>query len=434
MSIDALSTRSDDSYVKESLQSLVCRKCDVKYPNLHELLTHQQAKRHFACDKCDNCFWTEEDLRNHKRNDHRPELDLECFGCRSHFNRAGAFWQHFESNECKVIFPSDIARLREKNLKFAQQLELRESTLDDIIQQGESHIKGEHTWASDVGEENPPAEPTPISIPPARSSFAITGNAHPLHYRSEDFPILPINKNTSTTPNYKGYQRGNYWSNREVTRCEIPSSVSITYAAVPPPITYNSPPAYAPRNIAQKPISNNKIRIIQAPTDNTEGDSHTTTPSKRIVDPDHPDYNAAVFCNALLQKYVCPYIICGKKFDNAVILTRHLRSPAHTGGRITCICCKKRFSTVASLISHMETAKKCKIRETDGFRRALGQITGGIMDFHIRSGMFTIDQNSVQKLFDMRSESKASPKTVEADSEASPLKQLEHSGSTGAHW
>lgn len=62
---------------------------------------------------------------------HRPELDLECFGCHSHFSRAGAFWEHLENNECKVIFPSDIVRLREKNLEFAKQLELRRLTLDD---------------------------------------------------------------------------------------------------------------------------------------------------------------------------------------------------------------------------------------------------------------------------------------------------------------
>ncbi|KAJ8122738.1 hypothetical protein O1611_g9769 [Lasiodiplodia mahajangana] len=435
MSIDALSTWSDDSHVNEALQSLICPKCNVKYPNLHELLTHQRVEKHFACNKCDQCFWAEENLRNHKRNDHRPELDLECFGCQSHFNRAGEFWRHLESNGCKVIFPSDIDRLREKNLKFAQQLELRKSTLDDIIQHGESHIKGEHTWASEFEGENPTAEPTTVPISPARPSFALAGNAHPLHYRSEDFPVLPINAPVSAKPHSRGYQKSNYWSNNKATNSQIPSSASIAYSAVPPPVSYNSPPVHAPRSTTQMPAPNNKIRIMQAPIDTTEGGAHSAAPRERIVDPDHPDYNAAVFHNALLEKYVCPYMICGKKFNNAVLLTKHLRSPAHTGGRITCICCKKMFSTVASLISHMETAKKCKIRETDGFRRALGQITGGIMDFHIRSGMFTIDRNSVQKLFDMRSESTASPeKTVAPDSSATISKQPAVLGSTGASW
>ncbi|KAI1131227.1 hypothetical protein F5Y10DRAFT_287437 [Nemania abortiva] len=410
MSIDALSVGSDgsdDSYIKESLQSLVCPKCSVKYPNLHELLTHQRAEQHFVCDKCEQCYWTEDDLRKHKRNYHRPELDLECFGCGSHFDRAHLLWNHFESNECKVIYPSDIARLREKNLEFAQQLELRKATLEDIIQQGESHIKGEHTWASDFGGEIPEPAMPPTSPPPA--AFALTRNAHPLHYRSEDFPVLPTQAKTPKAFNPLGYRSGNSWSNRKATISQTPNKAPVSYNAVPPPTSYDSPPAYASRNAPHSPAHNNRIQTTEAPTNPVEssGPQSTTTLVQRIVDPDHPDYNPAVFHNSLLEKYVCPYKSCGKKFNNVYALTQHLRSPAHAGGRISCICCKKQFTTVASLISHMETATKCPIRDTDGFRRALGQVTGGILDFHIRSGMFTIDQNSVRRLLEMRSE--ASP-------------------------
>lgn len=99
-----------------------------------------------------------------------------------------------------------------------------------------------------------------------------------------------------------------------------------------------------------------------------------------------------------------------KKFPTAFALTKHLRSPTHTAGHIACIGCNKSFASVASLIGHMETATKCSIRGTDSFRRVLGQITGGILDYHIRSGIFVIDQSAVQELFSLRSDSMTWPK------------------------
>ncbi|KAI1153470.1 hypothetical protein F4825DRAFT_474163 [Nemania diffusa] len=426
MSVDVVSTGSNDSYMKHSIQSLVCTKCNVKYPNIHELLTHQQLERHFACDKCDLFFSAEDDLRTHKRNHHRPELDLECFGCGSHFDRAHTFWRHLENNECKVIFYSDIVKLREKNLKFAQQLELRRSTLDDILQLGESHIKAEDTWASEFGEENAPFEPTTILDPPSRPEVVSPRNVHPLHYRSEDFPLLVTPKKGPTTPNSRRGQWGNTWSNRKAAIAKTPESTPISYTAVPPPISYDTPPAYAPRNATQRPRLNNRIQIVHNSENLTEGDLQSNTLGERIIDPDHPDYNPAVFHNPILGN---------KKFPNVFTLTKHLRSPAHTGGRVSCICCKKIFSTVANLVGHMESATKCPIREASGFRRALGQATGGIMDFHIRSGMFAIDQKSVQELFNLRSDPTNCPNKSGIDnSDPFVSGQQESYESTEASW
>ncbi|KAI0460003.1 hypothetical protein F5B21DRAFT_499146 [Xylaria acuta] len=360
MDADLLSTGSDGSQTKESLQLLLCLKCNVKYPNIHELLTHQGSEKHFVCNECKSCFWTQDGLQDHKRKNHRPDLDLECFGCHSHFDRAGEFWRHFESNRCKVIFPSDIARLRQKNLEFAKQLELRKLTLDDIIQREESHIKGDDTWASySEGETTPtesvvtpdfPSRPVPISI----------ANAHPLHYRSEDFPVLPIEHKVPTTPGFRGEQKGNVWSNRRAAVSQTSNSIPTSYNAVPPPASYGTSPINAYNNNIQKLVPNSNIRVVQAPANLAEGRPHGATSSGRIVDPDDPDYNSAVFYNEILEK-------------------------------------------------------------------ALGQITGGIMDFHTRSGMFVIDKNSVQKLFDLRSQSLMGlEKKKMNDFDAYAPKQLEY--------
>ncbi|KAI1753626.1 hypothetical protein F4782DRAFT_83371 [Xylaria castorea] len=404
MDTDLLSTGSNDSHIKESLQLLLCPKCNVNYPNIHELLTHQASEMHFACNQCKSCFWSQHGLQDHKRKNHRPDLDLECFGCHSHFNRAGRFWQHLESGECKVIFPSDISRLREKNLEFAEQLELRKLTIDDIIQCEESHIKGDDTWASHSEGETTPTESVVTPDFPSRPAPIAIANAHPLHYRSEDFPVLPIKPKVSTIPGFHGEQKGNVWSNR---RAAVPqtNNTPTSYNAVPPPAFYDIPPVNVHNNNNQRPVPRSNIRVVQALANSAEGGPHGTTSSGRIIDPGSPDYNPAVFYNDILEKFVCPYKNCSKKYSNTFALTRHLESPAHGGGRIPCIRCKKNFATVATLIAHMETAKSCPIRETEGFQRALGQITGGIMDFHTRSGMFVIDKSSVEELLDLRSQS-----------------------------
>ncbi|KAI8952205.1 hypothetical protein F4801DRAFT_589071 [Xylaria longipes] len=395
MDIDLLSTGSNDSYTKESLQLLVCPKCDVKYPNIHELLTHQESEMHFACNQCKSCFWTEGGLQDHKRKNHRPDLDLECFGCHSHFSRAGRFWQHLESGECEVILPADIARVREKNLEFAQQLELRKLTIDDIIQGEESHIKGDDTWASYSEGETTPTESVVTPDFPSRPVPIAMANAHPLHYRSEDFPVLPIKQKALSTPGFRGEQKGNFWSNRRAAVPQTSNSTS-TYNAVAPPASYDNPLVNTYKNSIQKPVPNNSIRVVQAPASPAEGEPHVTTFSRRIVDPNEPGYNPNVFYNEILKKSVCPHKSCRysilincfrKKFSNAFALTTHLHSPAHSGGRIPCIRCKKDFTTVASLIAHMETTKTCPIRETDGFQRALGQITGELFELRSQSMM-----------------------------------------------
>ncbi|KAI1117356.1 hypothetical protein F5Y14DRAFT_448294 [Nemania sp. NC0429] len=409
MSTTVLSTGSNDSCVNEALQSLVCPKCDVKYANIHELLTHQRSSQHFACNQCNMCFWTEDGLLNHKRESHRPDLDLECFGCQSHFDRATFFWQHLEDNKCPAVFPSDIARLREKNLGFAEQLELRRPTLDDIIQHEETHIGGEYTWAPKCEEESAPEELGVISDTTPRSAPVLTRNAHPLYYHSEDFPVLPTAKEPAPTPSARPDNR-RVWPNPKVAATQKLGNPN-AYNAVPPPSSYDSPPIYASKNFVQKSAVSSKIQTMQVPVNPAENWPPCVTPSEQIIDPDHPDYNPVVFHNTILERYVCPYKICRKKFPTAFALTKHLRSPTHTAGRIACICCRKSFANVASLIGHMETTTKCPIRRSDGFRRVLGQITGGILDFRIRSGMFIIDQKSVQELLNLRSDSTALSKT-----------------------
>ncbi|KAI1178489.1 hypothetical protein F4777DRAFT_576024 [Nemania sp. FL0916] len=402
------SKASNESYPLQS-ESLVCSKCSTKYPNIHELLTHQKANKHFACNQCEMCFWTDDGLFDHKRKNHRPDLDLECFGCQFHFGTAAQFWQHLEGDECKVICPSDITRLREKRLGFAEQLELRKEAIADDIQFGELHINEEDTWAAD-SERDMPANPV-VPGNSSRAAYAPRKSAHPLYYRSEDFPVLHSKSRAPPTFSSHEKQKENVGPNQKATFSEEANGKpSPDNTGAPPP--HNTSPSYASDRPTPGPINNSSIQTIKAPTDVLEVGPHSTTSSGPVVDPNDPDYIPAVFHNAILRKYVCPYKRCGKKLPSAHALTEHLRSPAHSGRLISCVCCQKEFASVAKLISHMECATKCQIRETDCFRRVLGQLTGGILDFHCRSDMFIIDQNSVQELFRLRSGSALQPKNA----------------------
>lgn len=187
-----------------------------------------------------------------------------------------------------------------------------------VLSTGESHIKPEHTWASYNEGETAPAEPAPAPDFPSRPGFLLPSGhtAHPMHYRIEDFPVLPFThgakKDTSapSNPSPGEEQTENVWLHGKSKAPWTPPK----YNAVPPPNSYDIVPR--PSSEFKKPIPspspNSKIRLIEA-SSNLVSDKtlNATTTTGRIVDPDHPDYNAAVFHNHILEKYVCPYKACG---------------------------------------------------------------------------------------------------------------------------
>ncbi|KAI3321973.1 hypothetical protein HD806DRAFT_545634 [Xylariaceae sp. AK1471] len=430
-----LSTGSNNSFQEESPQSLVCPVCNVQHATIDELLKHQSCNRHFACDECEQCYWTQEGLQLHKRNDHPAHQDLQCPGCQCHFTRVSLFWKHIENSQCRVIFPGDIARQRERKLEFAKQLELRGRGLDDILLQGKSHIKNEDTWASHIEGEAPAAEPMailnrhPSALLPNTRPISITPDAHPVSYRNEDFPAIPSE------------QEMNAWEEQKVLFPDTSDSTPVTYNAVPPPTSHSTTLAATPRKPIQQPASNNRIQTLPTPANPAESGEHTTTSSGRIVDPNHPDFNAAVFYNSLLNKFVCPYKICRKKFNSAHTLVGHLRSPAHTGGRLGCICCKKIFTTPVALIEHMETTTTCAVRDTDNFRRALGDLTGGLIDVDTRSRLrnnttkFVINEKAFRELRSSVSGSNTGlEKKGNEKIHASAQEQQEYWNNPDIHW
>ncbi|KAI8627658.1 hypothetical protein F5Y19DRAFT_486595 [Xylariaceae sp. FL1651] len=415
---------------EETPKSLECPKCHVVYPTTDELLKHQGSAKHFACDQCELSFWTQEGLEAHKQKNHRSNQDITCPGCEGHFTRAGLFYKHIEENKCKAIFASDVARRRETLLAWATELGQRGGRQDDIPMPEESHIKKEDTWATDIkSEATVPSEPVTTSEISRRPGI-FQANAHRVYYRAEDFPDIPSNEyrpypedfpalgghhshqgtsshagSASAITSSRGleHQEGNVWREGKVLFPKTSNHARTTYNAVAPPVSYDTPPAAVPHRAIQHPTSNNKIRTIHAPIGDVEA-SAPQAPTQQIIDPDHPDFNPAVFHNEILDKWVCPHMSCGTKLKSAPGLTAHLRSPAHTGGRIPCRGCRKVFTTTAALIQHMETTSTCNIRQSDDFRAMLGQATGGLLDVDTHSILgngttrFVLDERVIQEV------------------------------------
>lgn len=178
----------------------------------------------------------------------------------------------------------------------------------EVIQYEDCHIKGEYTWAPKFEGQTASVEPLVTPDTSSRPAHVSAGNAHPLYYRSENFPALPT-PNEPGTPRARTEQETGVWSDHKESITHRSSNTN-GYHAVPPPASYDSLPDYAYKNFVRKPAVNSKIQTMQTHVNPAEDGPHCITSSVLVVDPDHPDYNPAVFHNAILKRYVCPYKIC----------------------------------------------------------------------------------------------------------------------------
>ncbi len=71
-----------------------------------------------------------------------------------------------------------------------------------------------------------------------------------------------------------------------------------------------------------------------------------------------------------------------KSFPAVAGLRAHLLSAKHAGLiKVQCPRCCKWFDTMAALTAHAESQSvRCNLRETDGYRQFLDQVTAGMLD------------------------------------------------------
>lgn len=62
-------------------------------------------------------------------------------------------------------------------------------------------------------------------------------------------------------------------------------------------------------------------------------------------------------------------------------LIQHLKSPAHMKTKLRCPGCLRQYQSATALVQHAESqAVKCQIRDSQEYKLAVDQITGGFVD------------------------------------------------------
>ncbi|KAI1810685.1 hypothetical protein GGS20DRAFT_589296 [Poronia punctata] len=412
---DVPSVGSNNSTVGEPL--LVCSKCGVEFENPDALHRHQTFKGHFACEQCGQTFSVDTDLTSHRTRRHPEDQDLTCPGCHSHFTRLSTFWSHIENHDCKRIFPSHVAMNREKNLQFEKQLKSRSNAMDELFEAAALPAGDEYTWGDEP--DNKP-QPAPV-VPPKEASKiprhpgTTKPDVHQSLYRPEDFP--PITTSDPSNSGHgqnrpakamaldepRGEQKKSAWNQGKKWSSTMAPGHRPSYRSVPPPNSYdNSRVTTSSVNKESRP--NRTIVASAAPTNARGDDQQDGMSGQRIIEPGQTGFNAAVFYNDILEKFVCPYVNCLKKFNTANTITKHLDSQAHSGGKLPCFSCGKRYQSVTAVLAHMESTVSCGVRWNDNFPRALSNLTGGLVDIDRRTRLrngefkFVIDLKAYQDI------------------------------------
>ncbi|KAL2133106.1 hypothetical protein VTI74DRAFT_2908 [Chaetomium olivicolor] len=109
-------------------------------------------------------------------------------------------------------------------------------------------------------------------------------------------------------------------------------------------------------------------------------------PGKEILwpphDPRNPTWDASQYFVTYMNKYKCPHERCPKSFTSVSAIRAHLLSPQHANLlKVQCPTCCKWFDSVAAITQHAESQSvHCNLRNTEGYRQFLDQLTAGIVD------------------------------------------------------
>ncbi|KAI0851564.1 hypothetical protein F5Y00DRAFT_259567 [Daldinia vernicosa] len=328
---------------------LRCLKCMATFATQRGLYLHQQKQGHLACGFCKLSFHDITALIQHRADDHKAEQDLPCPGCRTKFISAGEWIRHVERGECHAIFPSDISGNIVQAVESISKA-LAESKFEDVdytVNSGKSYAEISDTWKNDETwnrEQSLDARDNPERFPrTARQEFYQGGS------KQTDLLTGDDGANVEQRPFNAWAQKKNLFPEKAASR------------AVPPPPSL---------------------------LENMTRPSPSTQPTgQRIIDPDHPGFNAGLFWNPILEVFKCPHKDkfgkeCGSKLKNSKGLIAHLRSPAHTSPRFQCPGCTNVFTSGGSWAQHAENVNesKCRIRNTPFYRQALNMITNGALD------------------------------------------------------
>ncbi|KAK6954788.1 hypothetical protein Daesc_004757 [Daldinia eschscholtzii] len=322
-----------------------CLKCMSTFADQRSLYLHQQKVGHLGCGSCRKCFHDVQALIQHRADDHKEEQDLPCPGCGNRFTSAGKWMSHVENGECHALFPSDVSRnVSEVVNSISKALRAtRIAATEDVdftINPSASFPEIKDVWGNEWKKEQS------LDVQDHPERFPRTAKQDFYQGDSKQSDLLTGDGASSTQ------QRPfNAWAQKKDL---FPEKRGTPAIRPPPSLLENMTKQSAP----------------------------VQTTGERIIDPDHPNFNAGLYKDPILETFKCPHKTCNSKLKTAKGLIAHLRSSVHTGPRFQCPGCTDVFTSGASWIQHAETISiaKCRIRNAKIFKLALNMITNGALD------------------------------------------------------
>ncbi|KAK4238498.1 hypothetical protein C8A03DRAFT_43772 [Achaetomium macrosporum] len=313
-----------------------CEECKIEMVSRDALLVHWQERRdqgkgHYRCSKCMLLFRTPEAESRHQKQFHPAKQDLACPGCDKQFVKAGGLIDHIEKNRCTRIKNDDFAARREEKLAFARELQRRH-----------------------FGED--------LGLP------------------DDNLSIASLSLTETTATRQGPYNFTDYLSRAKYIPAETGSLSALRPKAEntvrPNPVTF------AMRNGADSPPLAENLAPGSPAAMRPTANQPQAQPAWPLHDPRKPGWNAKDYYVKYSDKYRCPHDGCTKLFKNATGLRDHLLSPAHNiPVKVQCPRCCRWFESMAAITQHAESqGVRCNIRETDGYRQFLDQLTAGIVD------------------------------------------------------
>lgn len=192
-------------------------------------------------------------------------MDLKCPGCDEKFTRAGNLMRHIETGQCQILKP-ELLHLRRKQLQ--------------AFEEGLRRLNP----ANELGFLEPmPNDGARPHTKPDRNFIKVV---HDL----EDYCTL-------AGPVTAKYRHGTGKAPDLLTGANlealdrVPRSEDDTFSP------WNGPGTKAPQQEAWV-------------AENPEPEALPVMHGRRVVDPDHPDFNVAIFYNSVYERFACPHRRC----------------------------------------------------------------------------------------------------------------------------
>ncbi|AEO62590.1 uncharacterized protein THITE_2020276, partial [Thermothielavioides terrestris NRRL 8126] len=310
---------------------VTCRDCKLEVVNQAALATHwreqrDQGNRHYHCLECMLSDFDRPGLTFHQ-----AKQDLDCPGCGERFAAAGGLIDHIEKDRCHKIKSGEYAARREEKLAFARELQRRHH--------GET-----------------------VDLP------------------DDDLSVASLSLAETTVSRQGPYNFTPYLSNAR----GVPVSTS-SLSALRPKATNTvrpNPVTFAMKKPDSPPDPPAAMRSAPKQLEGAQRQGQNKLKAWPQHDPRNPGWNPRDYFVTYINKYKCPHDNCGRSFASPQGLRAHLMSEIHTSAtKVQCPRCCRWFGSAAAITQHAESqGVRCDIRETNGYRQFLDQLTAGIVD------------------------------------------------------